>query len=92
VAINLTAASNVAFLEHPWIPQDIKQAEDRAHRIGQKGAVTVYHLIAPDTIDSDMCETLSLKSHTANSVIDGSKTPLETMTETMRLILKRLKK
>ncbi len=47
----MTAASDVVFAEMTWVPGDLKQAEDRVHRIGQACSVNVRYLIAKDTID-----------------------------------------
>ena len=43
--LNLTAADVVVFLEHDWNPQRDLQAMDRAHRLGQTRAVSVYRLL-----------------------------------------------
>jgi SWI/SNF-related matrix-associated actin-dependent regulator 1 of chromatin subfamily A len=34
-----------------WTPANISQAEDRAHRIGQKSSVNVYHYVIDGSID-----------------------------------------
>lgn len=50
-SITLTAASTVVFLDRHWSPAKNNQAEDRAHRIGQKDAVQVIDIMAKNTVD-----------------------------------------
>jgi SNF2 family DNA or RNA helicase len=50
-SITLTAASHVIFLDRSWKPVANKQAEDRAHRVGQKNAVQITDIMARNTVD-----------------------------------------
>lgn len=49
--LNLTAADHVFLLDPWWNPAAEDQAADRAHRMGQKRAVTVYRLVSRDTVE-----------------------------------------
>ena len=49
------------------------QAEDRAHRIGQKNSVNIYYLHAKGTLDDTIFEILKSKSLVTTGVTDGQK-------------------
>jgi SWI/SNF-related matrix-associated actin-dependent regulator 1 of chromatin subfamily A len=72
VGITLTAASDVLFLEFPWTPGDLEQAADRCHRIGQLNSVTVYYMVANDTIEEDIVEILQSKAAVIGQAMDGA--------------------
>ena len=59
--LNLQKATCVVFGELDWSPAVHSQAEDRAHRIGQKDSLLCYYLVSPGGSDSDVQEALGLK-------------------------------
>ena len=72
--LTLTAASDVVFLELPWTPSLVSQAEDRCHRIGQKDSVTIYFLLAVGTIEEKIARLIDSKRKVLDAVLDGTKT------------------
>ena len=66
--LTLTASSRVAFIEFPWTFSDCEQAEDRAHRNGQKNNVNCYYYLGKDTIDRYMYDVIQTKKNIANGV------------------------
>lgn len=62
------AASVVVFTEYPWHPGDLKQAEDRAHRIGQPSSVNIYNLHVRGSVDDIMWSKLQAKIENVGQV------------------------
>ena len=72
VGITLTAASDVAFIETGWTPADQDQAEDRLHRIGQRGSVTAWYFISPNTVDEWVYDLIKSKRGQVDMTVDGT--------------------
>ncbi|XP_012783662.2 DNA annealing helicase and endonuclease ZRANB3 isoform X2 [Ochotona princeps] len=75
--LTFTAASHVVFAELYWDPGHIKQAEDRAHRIGQCSSVNIHYLIANGTLDTYMWGILNRKARVTGSTLNGRKEQLQ---------------
>jgi SWI/SNF-related matrix-associated actin-dependent regulator 1 of chromatin subfamily A len=71
--LTLTAAQTVVFAEMYWVPGQMQQAEDRAHRIGQRDCVTVQYLVAKGTIDDVVYNSLEKKSKNTSAILDGQQ-------------------
>ncbi len=71
VGLNLTAADVVIHYDPWWNVAAQDQATDRAHRIGQQHTVTVYKLIAKDTIEERIMQMQESKRDLVNSVLGG---------------------
>ncbi|SCP04929.1 DNA helicase, putative [Plasmodium ovale] len=72
VGLNLTAANTVVFGELYWVPGQIIQAEDRAHRIGTShDVVNIHYLIAQNTIDELVWKIINRKWNTLTTALNG---------------------
>ncbi len=67
--LNLTGASVVVHADPWWNAAAQNQATDRAHRIGQTREVTVYKVIARDTVEDRILALQEAKSELANQVV-----------------------
>ena len=67
--ITLTQANTVIYYSNGYDLEKRLQSEDRAHRIGQKKAVTYIDIIAEDTIDEKIVEALRKKINIASEVL-----------------------
>jgi len=71
--INLTAADYVFLLDPWWNPAAEEQAAARAHRIGQTRPVTVYRMVARNTIEERVLELSRSKAALARDVFDAGE-------------------
>ena len=79
VGLNLTGADVVIHYD-PWWNQAVQnQATDRAHRIGQTKKVTVYKLIARNTIEEKIQKLQETKQDLAEQIINGDMGQLGSM-------------
>ena len=67
--ITLTAANNMIYYSNGYDLEKRLQSEDRAHRIGQKKAVTYVDLIAPKTVDEKIRKALRKKINIATEIM-----------------------
>ncbi|MCF0133134.1 MAG: SNF2 helicase associated domain-containing protein [Blautia sp.] len=71
--LNLTAADIVIHYDPWWNQAAQNQATDRAHRIGQQHSVSVYELIAGDTIEEQIQNIKQDKAQLMEDVLSGER-------------------
>lgn len=74
LGLNLTGANYVFHLDPWWNPAIEQQATDRAYRIGQNQAVTVYHLVSKNTIEEKIIRLHQTKRDLAENILAGTDT------------------
>ncbi|MGV0023893.1 DEAD/DEAH box helicase [Phormidesmis priestleyi] len=85
--LNLTAADYVIHMDPWWNPAVEDQASDRAHRIGQHRPVTIYRLVAKNTIEEKIVNLHQHKRDLADSLLEGTEMSGKVSTdELLRLI------
>jgi hypothetical protein len=72
VGITLTRATLVAFCSLPWTPALMRQAEDRAYRLGQTRDVNVLVPLVAGTIDEQVWRLLEAKMAIEQDVVEGA--------------------
>nr|WP_314872663.1 DEAD/DEAH box helicase [uncultured Pseudomonas sp.] len=71
--LNLTAADYVIHLDPWWNPAVEDQASDRAYRIGQQRPVTIYRLVAENSIEEQIVGLHARKRDLADSLLEGGE-------------------
>lgn len=74
VGATLTAADKVVFNDLPWTAADVRQAEDRAHRVGQKNAVNVYWVtVQGNAFDEGIADLVKRKYDLSKKINEGKQ-------------------
>jgi SNF2 family DNA or RNA helicase len=73
--LNLTAADYVIHMDPWWNPAVEDQASDRVHRIGQQRPVTIYRIIAEDTIEEKIVKMHHNKRDLADQLLANTDQP-----------------
>ncbi len=86
--LNLTAATIVIHFDPWWNVAAQNQATDRAHRIGQKETVTVFKLIAKNTLEEKILQLQEEKKELSEQIVSGEGVQVSALTKEdfMRLL------
>lgn len=68
--LNLQIASTVIFFSLSYSYIDLSQAKDRVHRNGQKHKVSIYYLLAKNSIERSIFRVLKAKRSGAKEILD----------------------
>ena len=77
--LNLTEADIVIHYDPWWNVAAQNQATDRTHRIGQEKQVTVYKLIAKNTIEENILRLQDMKQELAEQVVTEGNVSLASL-------------
>ncbi|GMR60116.1 hypothetical protein PMAYCL1PPCAC_30311, partial [Pristionchus mayeri] len=73
LGLNLQTADTVIIFDSDWNPSNDMQAQDRAHRIGQKNEVRVIRLITANSVEEKILEAARRKLDIDEKVIQAGK-------------------
>lgn len=73
VGLTLTKARTLLLAEIGWTPGEIRQVEDRVHRISQEEAVRIIYLVAKGSVEEKVAKIVATKDNVLNKVLDGGK-------------------
>lgn len=90
LGLNLQSADTVIIFDTDWNPHQDLQAQDRAHRIGQKNEVRILRLISNDSIEEVILERAHKKLEIDGKVIQAGKFDNKSTAEEQEEFLKRL--
>ena len=81
VGLNLTGADMVIHYDPWWNVAAQNQAADRAHRIGQNKVVSVFKLIAKDSIEERIVVLQKKKEQLADNILSGETISLGSLSK-----------
>ncbi|ODQ82686.1 hypothetical protein BABINDRAFT_164438 [Babjeviella inositovora NRRL Y-12698] len=90
LGLNLQTADTVIIFDSDWNPHQDLQAQDRAHRIGQKNEVRILRLITDDSIEEVILARAHQKLDIDGKVIQAGKFDNKSTAEEQEAFLKRL--
>ena len=73
LGLNLTAADTVIIFDSDWNPMMDLQAQDRAHRIGQRSDVSVFRLITNSPVEEKILGRATEKLNMSELVVEAGK-------------------
>ena len=90
LGLNLQSADTVIIFDTDWNPHQDLQAQDRAHRIGQKNEVRILRLITSDSVEEAILERAMQKLDIDGKVIQAGKFDNKSTAEEQEAFLRRL--
>ena len=90
LGLNLQTADTVIIFDTDWNPHQDLQAQDRAHRIGQKNEVRILRLITSDSIEEYILEKAHQKLDIDGKVIQAGKFDQKSTAEEQEALLRKL--
>ena len=73
LGLNLQTADTVIIYDSDWNPHQDLQAQDRAHRIGQKKEVRIFRLVTEKSIEEQILQRARQKLEIDKKVIQGGR-------------------
>lgn len=90
LGLNLQTADTVIIYDSDWNPHQDLQAQDRAHRIGQKNEVRILRLISSNSVEEKILERAKFKLDMDGKVIQAGKFDNKSSNEEREALLRTL--